>query len=352
MPQNVIIIPGRLPESRVDRLTNEHIIISSARSQRDGIKIHEPAYPPDLPEWKENCAFCPGNEDKTPEELVAFSHQHDPKTTYWINRGFTNMYPILALESSGGALGVNEVVVETRRHNGFLSSLSDMELSAAFKSLTARYFSLKGDPRLEWFSVSKNYGKMAGASMEHPHLQIAVMAQVPEKFEVRFLRARKYFRRKNRYICCDNIKYHQKKKLKVFETKHFILFVPWAAIRPYHMRLYPKKHNPSFAHVLRDNDEIRKDFAYALRSMILIYKVAVLGENGGNTPDPLYNFFIDTAPFREDHKEGIHHWYLEFEGKTSIDAGFEMHTGIKVNPTYPEEIAEKLRTIAVNYMKK
>ncbi len=346
MPAKVVIVPGREPEGRIDPITGSEVIISAARSLRNGKKDQEGAYS-SLTEKKEGCSFCPGNEDQTPPELISFRRDSFDISS-WITRGFTNLYPILALEAKGEpALGVNEVIIETQRHNGFLSSVSDEEISEAFRAIVTRYFSLKNNPLLEWFSVFKNYGKLAGASMEHPHFQIAVKGRIPKKFRERVNRAEEYFWGNGRKcLCCDQIERHYKIGQVVLESEHFVVIVPFEARVPYHIRIFPKKHNPSFADVLRDSDKIRRDFARVLKNTVFLFKVANQGDNYANCSDPMYNFYIETAPYRDDHKEGIFHWHVDFKGKTTIAAGYEDHTGEFVNPTYPEEIAARLKEIA------
>ena len=102
---------------------------------------------------------------------------------------------------------------------------------------------------------------------------------------------------------------------------------------------------------MRDNNDVRMDFAYALKNMVLLYKIAVQGDGFEKYSDPMYNFYIENAPYREGHKESFFHWRLEFLGKTTVEAGYEQHTGEFVNPTYPEEVAEQLREIAAIHLK-
>lgn len=359
MPQAVRVVVGREPEGRVDPLNQREVIISAARSMREGKRKPDFVYTTEeMPSLQDDCPFCPGHESNTPPELIAFRPHRGNEAT-WTTRGFTNLYPILALEANGHgnpnpgenlALGVNEVIVETRRHNGFLSSLSVGEISQAFEAVISRYFSLRGDHRLEWFSLFKNFGRSAGASVEHPHLQIAVKSRVPRKFRGRYLHAQEYFWNKRSCIYCDEIRRHRELGQIVFETAHFVVLVPHAAIVPYHLRIFPKTHNPSFAHVLRDSVAMRDDFALALKNTILLFKIAVQGDDFEKYSDPMYNFYIETAPYREDHKEGVLHWWLEFIGRTTIEAGYEKHTGEHVNPTYPEEVANQLKEIAATYL--
>ena len=75
---------------------------------------------------------------------------------------------------------------------------------------------------------------------------------------------------------------------------------------------------------------------------------AILSKEAGKYP---YNFYIETAPYLDDHKEGIFHWRVEFLGRTTVEAGYEHHTGEFVNPTYPEEVAKQLQDIATGFIK-
>lgn len=357
MPQKVVVIQGREPEGRIDPITGSEVIISAARSMREGKKKSEAAYKlEDMPERENNCPFCPGNEEMTTPELVRI-REGASSVPVWSARGFTNLYPAIALEakgpkdSSNPALGVHEVIVETPCHNGFLSSLPIHQIAQAIIAVTERYFSLRGDPRLEWFSFFKNFGRQAGASIDHPHFQIAVKARISKKFRGRFHDALEYFWNTGRYLCCDEIERHRRLGHIVLESDLFIVYVPYEARLPYHMRIFPKKHQPSFAHMFRSNEKARMDFVDILRKTVLLFKIAVQGEKHESYSDPMYNFYIETAPYREDHREGILHWRVEFLGKTTIEAGYEQITGEFINPTYPEEVAAQLKEIASVYLK-
>ena len=75
------------------------------------------------------CPFCPGNEDKTPPELLAY---HDPgrekNAPGWWVRVVPNKYPALAVEGSlnktgfgmydwMNGVGAHEVIIETPEHD-------------------------------------------------------------------------------------------------------------------------------------------------------------------------------------------------------------------------------------------
>ena len=57
-----------MSELRQDPTTKTWVILAPERAkrpQRDTKKRHDD----ELPDWDESCPFCPGNEDRTPEEV-------------------------------------------------------------------------------------------------------------------------------------------------------------------------------------------------------------------------------------------------------------------------------------------
>src|SRR4030095_3042348 len=89
-----------MPELRKDPIVNRWVIIASERSRR-------PPYFGDLGDVREPprgglCPFCPGQEDKTPPEILAY-RPHDGSGSRrdapgWRLRVFPNRYPALIVE--------------------------------------------------------------------------------------------------------------------------------------------------------------------------------------------------------------------------------------------------------------
>ena len=61
-----------------------------------------------------------------------------------------------------------------------------------------------------------------------------------------------------------------------------------------------------------------------------------------NLHDPDLNFFVHDAPANHG-KYGYHHWHIEVIPKVSIEAGFELSTGIDINVVEPETAVKVLR---------
>src|SRR5262249_2588285 len=56
--------------------------------------------------------------------------------------------------------------------------------------------------------------------------------------------------------------------------------------------------------------------------------------------DPAYNYMLLTTDFTENF-----HWHIEIAPRLTVDAGFELGTGIHVNTIAPEKAAAYLRAI-------
>jgi UDPglucose--hexose-1-phosphate uridylyltransferase len=57
--------------------------------------------------------------------------------------------------------------------------------------------------------------------------------------------------------------------------------------------------------------------------------------------DPDYNYIINTAA-RSRADEPYLHWYLQVRPRLTTRAGFEIGSGISINPSLPEEDAAVL----------
>jgi UDPglucose--hexose-1-phosphate uridylyltransferase len=60
-----------MPELRQNFFTKEWVIIATERARRpEELATHRPVQT--VPSFVESCPFCPGNEDKTPPEVMRF----------------------------------------------------------------------------------------------------------------------------------------------------------------------------------------------------------------------------------------------------------------------------------------
>jgi UDPglucose--hexose-1-phosphate uridylyltransferase len=114
-------------------------------------------------------------------------------------------------------------------------------------------------------------------------------------------------------------------------NEHFVAFIPYAAFSPFHTWILPRRHGPTFL----DQDPLE------LKSLAQIMR-EVFGKLYFGIFDPDYNYMIRSAPNR-DSSSAYLHWYVSIVPRVTKAAGFELGSGMYINPTLPEESARFLR---------
>ncbi len=111
----------------------------------------------------------------------------------------------------------------------------------------------------------------------------------------------------------------------------FVSFVPFAAEFPCEIWIMPKEHQADFGSI---TPQEKKAFAEILKDSLsrLYYKL--------NNPD--YNYVINTAA-RYKAEEPQLHWYCQIRPRLTTPAGFELGSGMSINPSIPEVDAAFLR---------
>jgi len=366
MPAKVHIDFDRLPTFRIDHISGKEVLIASARRMREKKQDRVVAYTTEeMKEYVKNCPFCPGNEEQTPLDTWTIrKNLNDPSS--WIVRAFPNRFPCHTIEevkkprksdffsdNEKHGTGAHEVLVESHLHNGWLSGLTAENISHALRAAVERYFSLGDDTRFNQFYLFKNYGREAAASLTHPHIQMVCTSRIQKKLQTIFLRMIEYYVKHNECLVCRLSAEEKRSKREVLSTKFFTVYVPFAAEAPYELRIVPKDHNPSFAHVLR-NEEVRLDLALTLKASLK--KIKFVLQNRTDEPldlntisDPPYNLMLHTAPYHASYQTNSYHWFIKIVPRTTKMAGYEYGTDTIINPSIPEEDAEVLREAPGEY---
>jgi UDPglucose--hexose-1-phosphate uridylyltransferase len=328
-----------MTELRRDPVIGRWVIISTERGKR----------PSDFGQEIETgvgkfCPFCPGNEDKTPSELLAY---HDPgrekNAPGWWVRVVPNKFPALQIEGSlnrqgegmydkMSGVGAHEVVIETADHAKDFPDLLDKHAEDVIWAFRDRIMDLKKDPRFEYILVFKNKGAAAGASLTHPHSQLIATPVVPKHVRESVNGAKNYYEYKERCVFCDMIKQEMTTGTRIIaENDDFLAFVPFAARFPFEVWIIPKVHDSDF-------EDVQKHEVVNLTRLLQ----NVLRRMKNVLDNPPYNFIILNSPLRES-KLAHYHWHLEIMPKLTKVAGFEWGSGFYINPTPPEEAAKFLR---------
>lgn len=313
------------------------------------VETEHPAGPGDFEKtehhWRGGvCPFCYGNESMTPPEIdVIRDPNTKPNTAGWQVRVVSNKFPALKIDGElnregigiydmSNGVGAHEVLIESPSHNEDTSELSAEQIENVISILCRRAIELLKDKRFQYIMIFKNYGPIAGASLEHPHTQIVALPMVPKNVLEELRGAHRYFDYHERCIFCDMLRQEiQNKQRIILENEHFLCFCPFTSRFPFEIWILPKRHNSYFCHMPKD--EI-PSLAWILKETIKKFK--------GLFENPAYNFIVHTAPL-DGSEQDSYHWHIEFMPKLTRVAGFEWGTGFYIVSTPPELAAKLLR---------
>ncbi|NUL83098.1 MAG: galactose-1-phosphate uridylyltransferase [Armatimonadetes bacterium] len=333
-----------MPEMRRDPLTRRWTIIATERSKRphDLKKADDVGIA--IPDFVPNCPFCPGNEAMTPPEVMAYRREDSASNgTGWWVRVVPNKFPALAPEgeltpeAAGvcdrmNAVGAHEVIIETPRHDENPANMPANQFRESIWAYRDRCLQLMTNPRHKSLIVFRNHGKPAGASLEHPHTQLAALPIiVPETASLVDAFA-EHQRLRGRCALCDLIEQEQRDNERIIlENERYLAYAPFASQSPYETCIAPKACHADF---MMESQESLDEFAQILQELCRRYDHAF--------GDPPYNYMIMTAPVNRS-REIAFHWRLVMMPRLTVAAGFEMGTGVWINVASPESAAQALR---------
>ncbi len=331
-----------MPEFRQNMVSKEWVIIATERAKRPDNFVQKKVARDPLPQYKEDCPFCPGNESMTPPTVFSIK-----KNGNWSLRVVPNKFAALQSNLTTerkhdgrflkvGGYGVAEVVIESPFHNRTIATMEQTEVRNTVFAYRERALNISKIKDLELITIFRNYGEKAGTSLEHPHSQIIATPIVPPYVRNPLYQSQLACDTYGDCIYCGMIEEEKNQNVRVVsESEYFLVICPFASRSPFETRIYPKIHRSSF-NTISDNE--LEDFASVLQETL---KRLYIGLN-----DPDYNYIIRSSPI-EDSDVKYHHWYVVIVPKLTTPAGFEIGTGIYINTTLPEECAQFLRDVRI-----
>ena len=330
-----------MSERRQDRTTGNWVVVAPGRGRRPHTwATHDGPVQESAPRFDPACPFCPGHESELPEILAETQAQTPPG---WSVRVIPNKFPILQPQAplavsvtadhvAHAGLGVHEVIIESPRHDADLASLDDVEIEVVAAAYLGRLQHLMQQPDIEAALLFRNHGRASGASLQHPHTQVIALPFVPPRLASMAEWGARYHGERGRCPTCDELAFECEAAQRIIgESPHFIALVPFAAEHPCEIWIVPKRHHASFTTI--EPAELG-DFARLLRRTLRRLRTV--------HDDPPYNFVIDSAP-RSERDAPHFHWRLRIAPDLATWGGFELGTGIAVNPSSPEGDAALLR---------
>lgn len=326
-----------MPELRYNTAAREWVIIATERAKRPEDFAPKPE---DLSaESSAKCPFCPGREDKTPDEIFAIKDEKG-----WRIRVVPNAFP--ALSSTGeptreksvagfmkmNGVGKHEVIIESPDHEQVIATMDDKQVEDIYRAYRERYIALSKDPRFEAIILFKNHGRNAGTSLHHPHSQIIATPVVPRFLQDRIEIAEDHYNDLGSCLYCDMAeKEKQEGDRIILETENFVVFEPFASRQPFETWILPKTHSSDFRKI---SDSGLVELSKTVKT--------VLGKLYRALKNPSFNYAVYSAPCKSPDT-AYFHWSLKIFPRITNLAGFEIGSGMMINTVIPETAAKYLR---------
>ena len=326
-------------EIRQNKITREWVIYSTSRGKRPH-DFQQVKAKTDLPRRDPDCPFCPGNESAL-GQVVLETPADNPHG--WQTRVIPNKYPAVTpgdgpqrqkrgIYLAMGGTGRHEVIIESPFHDDDLAKMSAGQIAVIMETYHRRYMYYGHKHENMMAIIFRNHGPKAGTSLIHPHSQAVVIPMVPRHIRLREQEAQRYYDQYANCAYCDMLAFEEQDGRRLVQTsEHFTALVPFAAEVPFEIWIMPKKHQPDFGET---TEEERADLASLLGT--------VLRRLADKLNDPDYNYVINTAA-RFRRRDPSLHWYLRIRPRLTTQAGFEIGSGISINPSVPEQDAAFLR---------
>jgi len=329
---------GKMSELRQNKVTGQWVIYAPARGKRprDFQRTDEQA---NLPQHDPDCPFCPGNEDMLPEIITERS---GPEGAQWQTRIVPNKYPALVPDGDTTrrvagiyrvmpGYGRHEVIIENAIHNRGPARMTAEEMGIVIETYHRRFVTVMEEHDNMTALLFRNHGPRAGTSLLHPHSQLVVTGIVPRYIRRREAELQKYFDEWGRCVLCEIAEYEaQDRQRVILENESFLVFMPFAASVPFESWIVPRVHKADFGAI---TDAEKTDLASALRD--------VLRRLHDKLKNPDYNYVIHSATQHKADEPHLH-WYLQIQPRLTTRAGFEIGSGMRINPSLPEEDARFL----------
>lgn len=289
-------------------------------------------------DYDPHCPFCRGNEEITPPQRMRYPSEGD-----WEIRIVPNKFPAIQEEPAVrrvrthllfekySAIGYHDVIIESPLHNDNYFTMKREHFARIIEMIHQRYTEMIEDEKVDFVSFFKNYQRLAGASLYHPHSQLIGLNSVPDFVRYEVEGATSYFRKSGKCPYCDILKVELSRKERlVCQNEYFAAICPYAPKYKYEVWILPKQHRAFF-------EEEREISALAE----ILHKIfAMMNRLLSDFP---YNLYLHALPKSMAGCEEFYHYHFEINPRISGNAGFELGTGIYINSIFPEQAAENLR---------
>jgi len=313
-----------MAELRYHPLIKDWVMIASHRQNR-----------PQMP--KDYCPFCPGS-GKVPDKFDVYEYDNDfpalsqnPPAPDDVANDFFKVKE---------AYGKCEVILYSPNHTITLPELPTEHITKLVDLWIERFNAISADEKIKYVFIFENRGEAVGVTMPHPHGQIYGYSVVPKKLELELESAKEFYDENNQCIFC---KMRDEERLDgrriIFESEHFVVFLPFFCEYPYGVYIMSKRH---LGNIAQFTEAEKADFAEVLRLTTGMLDSLF----GYKFP---YMMCMHNAPVNGDDTTDYYHFHVEFfppmrsADKIKFNASSETGAWAHCNPTAPEVKAVELR---------
>jgi len=328
-------------EIRKDYFTDKLSVVTTERANRPQFR--------EFSDHGTKCPFCPGNEEMTPQAdlvlvkmgdtLVKQTDSEGDPVRGWIVRVFPDKFPIVtpnaapsygeAPHYSEPAIGYHYIMVATPKHDMAFQKLDIDQWTNVLATLQDKTRWLYAQRGVGYVAIFINQGKLAGAKIDHPHIQLITIPRLPPTVDLEAVTVQNSLNELGICPMCQVVASETGGPRQILSTEFFIAFAPWASAHSHEFWIYPKRHQTS---ILKLSQKELMDLALILRAT-LGGMSKVLGDCG-------FNLVVHNSSEKKTTKQI--HWHLEVYPRVSSWSGLELGSGVFVNDVSPEAAAEQL----------
>jgi UDPglucose--hexose-1-phosphate uridylyltransferase len=329
---------GQLAELRKDYVLDKFVIVPKVTERNQNEESID-----------SKCPYCPGNESMTEPASLALvakdgmlQRLSDGEENYvddWCVRVFQSSKPAVTTTStvnytdkphySEPAYGYHHIVVASPEHNQKLSQISVDQWANVLLVIQDRVRWLYTQKSVTYVSIYLNSGEPAGASINHPHLNIVTFSSIPPTIELEAEASQRYMNENGNCPACNIISVESSGPRQILSTDIFLAFSPWAPSYHHEFWIYPKRHSTAFSKITQKDIS---DLALMLRS--------TLGGMSKALNEASFNLVFHLSPEKKNSRQI--HWHIEVYPQINTWSGLERGFGVFLNNLQPEKSAEIL----------
>jgi UDPglucose--hexose-1-phosphate uridylyltransferase len=330
---------GKSNEIRFDPILMEWVIVAQNRTVRP---VLGKTFTTEKPKY--TCPFCPDAPEGAGEWVVKALPNRFPALSTETDGKFSDEAMMFDFYQSRPGKGNCEVLLYSQDHNKTLGDLTISNIIALIELWKERLEFNKKIDELKYSFIFENRGEIIGVTLAHPHGQMYSFPFIPPRIEKAFKSSKSYWEENKSCLFCKVVDTELKDGSRIIEENdNFVSFIPYFAKWPLEVHIYPKQHYSYISDIPSSQSE---NFA-----IIIKHTVQRLDKIYGFTMP--YVFSQHNAPYNIDETSHFHYHieiYPPYRAKDRIKyiAGVEMGTHTFINPTNPQEEAQKLRNIQLD----